>query len=232
MKAKRMIAVLLLVCLCFTLTACAVSNKADVLGVTYPTTPIDTASGGSAAQSDDAIAAGEVYRNEYFKFTCNLSDDWYVLNPDELSQMLGITYEALGDGTAGKLIQTSFENGSTQMDFYAVMASGGQTINVVLSKAKVLEMLLSDQQLLKVSIPLITSSLTDMGATNIASDTKQITFLSEDHVALILTSEYQGGQIQETILVIRQGGYLASITITDMTGNPTDDFVDYFQVIE
>lgn len=232
MKAKRMIAVLLLVCLCFTMTACDVSNKADVLGVTYPTTPIDTASGGSAAQSDDAIAAGEVYRNEYFKFTCNLSADWYVLNPDELSQMLGITYDALGDGTAGKLIQSSFENGSTQMDFYAVNTVGAQTINVVLSKAKVLEMLLSDQQLLKVSIPLITSSLTDMGATNIASDTKQITFLSEDHVALILTSEYQGGQIQETIFVIRQGGYLASITITDMTGNPTDDFVDYFQVIE
>ena len=232
MKAKRMIAVLLLVSLSLALSACTTGSSADVLGVTYPTTPLDTASGGSAAQSDDAIAAGEVYRNEYFKITCNLSDEWYVLNTDELSQMLGITYEALGDGTAGKLIQTSFENGSTQMDFYAVNTVGAQTINVVLSKAKVLEGLLTDQQLLTVSIPLITSSLTDMGATNIASDTKQINFLSEDHVALILTSEYQGGQIQETIFVIRQGGYLASITITDMTGNPTDDFVDYFQVIE
>ncbi len=232
MKAKRMIAVLLLVCLCFTLTACAVSNKADVLGVTYPTTPIDTASGGSAAQSDDAIAAGEVYRNEYFKFTCNLSDDWYVLNPDELSQMLGITYEALGDGTAGKLIQTSFENGSTQMDFYAVMASGGQTINVVISKAKVVERLLPDQLLLTASIPVLTSGLTDMGATDITSDTQNITFLGKERAALIVDANYQGASMHETIFLVRQGGYLASMTITDITGTSNQDFVDYFQVIE
>lgn len=232
MKAKRIIAALLLVSLCFTMTACAVSNKADVLGVTYPTTPIDTASGGSASQSDDAIAAGEVYRNEYFKFTCNLSDDWYVLNPDELSQMLGITYDALGDGTAGKLIQSTFENGSTQMDFYALLVSGGQTINVVISKAKVVELLLPDQLMLKVSIPIITSGLSDMGATDIKSDTQKLTILGKERAALIVDANYQGAAMHETIFVIRQGGYLASITITDINGTSNQDFVDYFQVIE
>ena len=232
MKAKRMIAVLLLLSLCLALSACSTGSSVGVLGVTYPTTPLDTASGGSAAQSDDAIAAGEVYRNEYFKFTCNLSDEWYVLNTDELSQMLGITYEALGDGTAGKLIQTSFETGSTQMDFYAVMASGGETINVVLSKAKVAERLLPDQLLLKASVPLLTSGLTDMGATNISSDTKELTFLGDQRFALIVQADYQGMAMQETIFLIRESGYIASITITDISGNPTDDYADYFQVIE
>ena len=229
---KRIIALALLFALSFTLSACAVANNTDVLGVTYPTTPLDTASGGSAAQSDDAIAAGEVYRNEYFKFTCNLSNDWYVLNPDELSQMLGITYDALGEGTAGKLIQNSFENGSTQMDFYAVLVSGGQTINVVISKAKVVELLLPDQLLLKVSIPILTSGLSDMGATDITSDTQKLTFLGKERAALIVEANYQGASMHETIFLVRQGGYLATITITDMTGNPTDDYIDYFQVIQ
>ena len=142
---KRILAISLLLALCFTLSACATGNE-NVLGVTYPTTPLDTASGGSAAQSDDAIAAGEVYRNEYFQFTCNLSDEWYVLNPDELSQMLGVTYDALGSGKAGELVQDAFNNGDTQMDFYTINTVGVQTINVVLSKAKILEVLLSDQQ--------------------------------------------------------------------------------------
>ena len=228
---KRILAISLLLALCFTLSACATGNE-NVLGVTYPTTPLDTASGGSAAQSDDAIAAGEVYRNEYFQFTCNLSDEWYVLNPDELSQMLGVTYNALGSGKAGELVQDAFNNGDTQMDFYAINTVDIQTINVVLSKAKILEVLLSDQQLLKASVPLLTSGLTDMGATDIQSDVQQITFLGKDRAALIVEANYQGSPIQETIFVIRQGGYLASITITDMTGSPTTDYVDYFQVID
>ena len=232
MKAKRMIAVLLLVSLSLALSACTTGSSADVLGVTYPTTPLDTASGGSAAQSDDAIAAGEVYRNEYFQYTCNLSDEWYVLNPDELSQMLGVTYDALGSGKAGELVQDAFNNGDTQMDFYAINTVDIQTINVVLSKAKILEVLLSDQQLLKASVPLLTSGLTDMGATDKQSDVQQITFLGKDRAALIVEANYQGSPIQETIFVIRQGGYLASITITDMTGSPTTDYVDYFQQID
>ena len=71
-----------------------------------------------------------------------------------------------------------------------------------------------------------------MGATDIQSDVQQITFLGKDRAALIVEANYQGSPIQETIFVIRQGGYLASITITDMTGSPTTDYVDYFQVIE
>ena len=89
-----------------------------------------------------------------------------------------------------------------------------------------------DQLLLKASVPLLSSGLTDMGATNISSDTKQLTFLEEQRYALVVQADYQGMAMQETIFLIREGGYLASITITDISGNPTDDYVDYFQVIE
>lgn len=232
MKAKRMIAVLLLATLCFTMTACTTGSSADVLGVTYPTTPLDTASGGSAAQSDDAIAAGEVYRNEYFNFTCNLSDEWYVLNQDELAQALGITYDALGDGTAGKIVQGSFESGATQMDFYAVNIDNGETINIILSKEKFVEHLLNNQMLLKASIPLLNSGLEDMGATNISSDTKELTFMGDQHLALIVHADYQGKTMQETIFILREDGYQASITVTDLSGTPNDDYVDYFQEID
>jgi hypothetical protein len=229
---KRILAISLLLALCFTLSACATGNE-NVLGVTYPTTPLDTASGGSAAQSDDAIAAGEVYRNEYFQFNCNLSVEWYVLNPDELlPNARCYVWTRWAAVKRANSLQDSFNNGDTQMDFYTINTVDVQTINVVLSKAKILEVLLSDQQLLKASVPLLTSGLTDMGATDIQSDVQQITFLGKDRAALIVEANYQGSPIQETIFVIRQGGYLASITITDMTGSPTTDYVDYFQVIE
>lgn len=235
MKAKRIIAAMLLVTMCFTMTACAAGDSAantDILGVTNPTKPLDSTSSSSTAQSDDAIAAGEVYRNDYFKFTCNLSNDWYVLNQDELAKVLGITYDAMGDSNAGKLVQKSFESGASQMDFYAVNINSGETINIVLTKEKLLERMLSDSQLLKASMPLLNKGLEDMGATNLSSDKKEITFMGDQHLALIVHADYQGKTIQETIFILRKDGYQASVTVTDLTGNPTDDYVDYFQVIK
>lgn len=233
MKAKRIIAVLLLATLCLTMTACAtVADNVDILGVTNPTTPLNTASGGHAAQSDDAIAAGEVYRNEYFSFTCNLSSDWYVLNQDELEQALGITYDALGDSNAGKIVQSTFESGVSQMDFYAVNIDSGETINIVLSKEKLAERMLPDALLLKASLPMINASLESMGAANISSDSKELTFLGDQHLALIILADYQGKSIQETIYIIRKNGYQASVTVTNLNGDSTEDSTDYFQVIQ
>ncbi|MEN6634361.1 MAG: hypothetical protein ABFC56_00745 [Clostridiaceae bacterium] len=231
MKAKRMIAVLLLATLCFTMTACATGSSADVLGVTYPTTPLDTASGGSAAQSDDAIAAGEVYRNEYFNFTCNLSDEWYVLNADEVDQVIGTARDAMGEGDASDVIKKSLDDGTSTMDFYAVSGSGTQTINIVLGKGTLLQRFLTEKQLLEASIPLLSAGLENMGAKNITYTNETVTVLGKEHAATFVSAEYQGVSLGERIFLILKGSYLSTITITDMAGNSTDDALAYFQSI-
>ena len=231
MKAKRIIAVLLLVTLCFTMTACATGNNADVLGVSNPTTPLDTASGNSTAQSDDAIAAGEVYRNEYFKFTCNLPDEWYVLNQEELAKVLGTAKDAMGEGEASDVIKKSLDDGTSIMDFYAVSGNNTQTINIVIGKLTSLQRLLTENQLLESSIPLMKAGLENMGAKNITYTNETVTILGKEHAASFVSSEYQGVSLNERICLILNGSYLSTITITDMAGNPTDDALTYFQSI-
>lgn len=234
MKANRIIAVLLLVTLCFTMTACSIGTSGsnpDVLGVSNPTTPLDTASGGHAAQSDDAIAAGEVYRNEYFQFTCNLPDEWYVLNSDEVDQLIGTAKDTMGEGGASDIIKKSLDDGTSIIDFYAISGSDKQTISIGLGKLTLLQQFLTEKQLLEVSIPLLTAGLENMGAKNITCTNETVTILGKEHAATFVAAEYQGVSLNERICLILKESYLSTITITDMAGNPTDDALAYFQSI-
>ncbi|MEZ4628967.1 MAG: hypothetical protein R2912_13095 [Eubacteriales bacterium] len=223
--AKRIFAILLLVALTLSMTACA---EANILGVSTPTTPLAVSDGSTVSDFEKSVA----YRNDYFKYTCELPDDWYVLNQEEIAQLLGYTVDTLGESDAGEIIQDSFESGESKMDFYAVAGDGLQNINIVLGELKVLEMLLPMQQLLDASTKTLVSGLENMGATNVTTSTKTIDFLGEERTALLVTGDYMGTTIYETIVVMRDGMYNSSVTMTSFGQDGAQDMLAYFQTID
>jgi hypothetical protein len=143
-----------------------------------------------------------------------------------------MTKNAVGEGDAGDIIKKSLDDGTSKMDFYAVSGSGTQTINIVLGKGKLIERFLTEEQLLQASISLLTSALENMGALNVTHSSDTVTVLGKDHAALRIQAEYQGVSIDEILCMVRKGSYLSTITITDMTGSPADEALDYFQTID
>lgn len=222
--AKRIFAILLLVTLSLSMVACA---EVDVLGVSTPTTALAVSDGSTVSDSETPVA----YRNDYFKYTCVLPDDWYVLNQDEIAQVLGYTVDTLGEGDAGDIFQDTFESGESKMDFYAFTDGGVRSINIVLGKMKVLEMLLPAQQLLDASTKLLVSGLEGMGATNITTSTKKIDFLGEERLSLLVQGDYMGGTLNETIFVMRDGMYMSTITMGGINQDVSQDMLNYFQPI-
>lgn len=223
--AKRIFAILLLVTLSLSMVACA---EVNVLGVSTPTTPLAVSDGSTVSDFETPVA----YRNDYFKYTCVLPDDWYVMNTDEIAQMVGYTVDTLGESDAGDIIQDTFESGESKMDFYAVAGDGLRNINIVLGKLKVMEMLLPLQQLLDSTSEVLVSGLESMGATNITTNTEKIDFLGEERLALLVHGEYMGATIYETIVVIRDGMYNFSITMTSLNQDTSQDMFAYFQPID
>ncbi len=222
--AKRLVAILLLAALFFTLSACSGTSE-NIYGVTNATTPLDTAS-----QSD--VTLGVAYRNDFFGYQCVLPSDWYVLNADELDQMLGIAKDAMGEGDASDVIKKSLDDGTSTMDFYAISGSGTQTMNIALGKLTPLQRLLTEKQLLEASIPLLRTGLEDMGATNITYTNETVTILGKEHAATFVSAELQGVTLNERICPILKGSYLSTITIVDIAGNSVDDALAYFQPID
>ena len=223
--AKRIFAILLLVALTLSMVACA---EVNILGVSTPTMPLAVSDGSTVSDFETPVA----YRNDYFKYTCVLPDDWYVLNTDEIAQMLGYTVDTLGESDAGEIIQDTFESGESKMDFYAIAGDGLQNINIVLGELKVLEMLLPMQQLLDASANTLVSGLENMGATNVTTSTKTIDFLGEERIALLVQGDYMGTTLYETIFVMRDGMYNSSITMTSFSQDGSEDMLAYFQSID
>lgn len=225
---KQLLALTIVITLCLTATACSSEN---IFGVTNPTTPLESSDTADSSQSDSAPVSTEAYRNEYFNFKCVLPEEWYVLNADEVDQVMGTVRDAIGEGDASDVIKKSLDDGTSIMDFYAVSGSGTQTINIVLGKVTLLQRFLSEEQLLEASIPLMSGGLENMGAKNITHTNETVTILGKEHAATFVSAEYQGVSLNERICLILKGSYLSTITITDMAGDPTDDVFAYFQSI-
>lgn len=223
--ANRMFAILLLVALSLSMVACA---KVNVLGVSTPTTPLAVSDGSSVSDTETPVS----YRNDYFGYQCVLPDDWYVLNEDEIAQMIGYTVDTLSESDAGDVIQETLDNGVSKMDFYAVAGDGLGNINIVLGKLKVIEMLLPLQQLLDASSEVLVSGLESMGATNVSTSTEKIDFLGEERLALLVQGEYTGATIYETIVVVRDGMYNFSVTMTSFGQDASQDMAAYFHPID
>jgi len=225
--SKRIIAILLLAVLLFALSACS-GSSVSILGVSTPTTPLAVSDGSTVSDSETPVA----YRNDYFKYSCVLPNDWYVLNEDELSQVLGRTSDALGENETGDVIQQALESGESLMDFYSFSGDSTRTINIVLGKVRLLDMLLPEQTLIDASVPLLTSGLADMGATNITHSTERVEFLGKERVALNVQGDFQGVAIYETIFIMRKGLYVSSFTVSSLEQDTAQDSLAYFQIID
>ena len=108
-QTKRFFAILLLAALLFSLSGCSISG-ASVFGVTNPSTPLENAASDDSTLSDSESPAA--YTNDYFGYTCALPDDWYVLNADEVDQVIGTARDAMGEGDASDIIKKSLDDGT------------------------------------------------------------------------------------------------------------------------
>jgi len=223
--AKRIFAILLLVTLALSMVAC---SEVDVLGVSTPTTPLAVSDGSTVSDTETPVA----YRNDYFKYTCVLPDDWYVMNTDEIAQIIGYTTDALGEGSSAEILQESLDKGENLIDFYAASGDFTQTINVVLGQAKLLEIVLSEQAIVDAGAVLLIDGLTNMGVTNISHSTERVEFLGEERIALNVQGDYQNGKLYEVIFVMRKGLYLSNFSFSGNDLAAVQNSIQYFQPID
>jgi len=227
MKANRIVAATLLVTLCFTMTACAAGNP-DVLGVSNPTTPLAVSDGSTLSDSEPPIA----YQNDYFGYKCVLPEDWYVLNDEEISEQIDETNEAFSDSESFKLIRKSLDDGASVTEFYAYSRNYSQTINIVLSKGKLLDLFLPIPVLLETAMLVSATALEDMGLTNISHKIEKVDFLGKENDALNIEGDIQSDTLYQVTFLLRKGFYLSTISVSGYDQDSLQSLLDYFQVIE
>lgn len=167
---------------------------------------------------------GLVYENEYFGIGCALGDDWNLYSQEEVEEINKQTATLLSDDYA-KLL----ENAASITDMYAMNVNGVDTMNVGIQKLSKLEALaVTEQANLEAAVPMIKEAFAQMGLTDMTTEIHTTTIAGVEHPVLWFGGMMGEYPVYEQLFCIKNGSYLASITVCSWLEDDTDDYLALF----
>jgi uncharacterized lipoprotein YehR (DUF1307 family) len=218
---KKIAALLLAVMLMLSLAACG-DEPAPNVDTDKTTTPATTTPATTEAEEPRAqlgTVEGTVYTNTFLGITADMGADWTFAPKSDLAQILGMATENITDED----LLNALESSGVIYDMYAVNNDGMQNINITMENLNVLQSLaVTEQAYLEASKDQLAPALEDMGYENVTVTLTEIEFAGKSHAALKLHGTISDMDFYETLVCIKQGSYIACVTVgafgTDTTG--------------
>lgn len=241
---KRVTVVLSGILLCMSLLACKMP-QIRITGTSYPTTPNSGASAGlgaalnpdgsideeatRAAQSAELVnPEGYAYQNAFFNVACTVPEGWHVYNEDERNILAGVVDEMSDGSKLDGAYQKALDSGTSVFDFYADSEDQTQSINIIVSKTSVLEMLFSENQMLQFAINPTLDLLENSGMENLSDSIETVSFLGKNHNVLKIQGEYPDTPVFEELVYLRRGPFIAVITVSSVYDDSNSALLGYW----
>lgn len=178
-------------------------------------------------------ANGGVYTNDFLKIGCKLDENWSFYNDDQLAQLSGITADAIQDEDISKLFRESADSGKVIFDMYAASADGLATINILFENLGVVYgFALDEDKYIDLAMENLQQSLEASGIEKIALEKTAVDFAGASRAAIAITGELSGVPLYESLICMKQGNYMASITICSVGENITEQLAGLFYAID
>ena len=254
---KRLISILLIFTLLFSLTACtdkqpegtlspldtstaeAEATTAEELTTEIPTTeepataePVtEPASDEESATSNvDISVIGSIIDRVYKNTHFGIS---CTLNHDwtiATKEEIAQISGLTTDLLTDENLANQLKNSGIIYDLYASASEGLVTLNITLENLGLLYGLtLSEQDYVDMSIGQLPTALESMGFTDVTAESITLTFAGEEHAAIRLHAVYQGIDFYETLVCVKSGTYMACITAASYLENITTDVLAFFE---
>jgi len=233
MKIKKILAVLLVFVMLFSLAACGGASEDEVKGdITYNDDAIadkdDTAD--DEAKFELGNASGSKYENKFIGIGCNIPEGWRFYSDEEIAELNGLVLEN-GTEELVELLQQS----DYFYDMYAVNeASTLSSINVTLEKvgtALVTKETL--KQTAQASLDMVKETYKNVGYTDMEGSVGEISVGDIEFVCFELVSNFQDQfKIHQISLMTYKGGYAASIALCADSEEALDDLLKNLYVLK
>lgn len=169
--------------------------------------------------------SGAVYENSFFGFGCQLSENWIFASQEELSQMNGWAADAIGDEAISELVR----NSNTFYDMCANSADGLMQINVGVENLGALYgLILTEEEYVDMSIENVQQALLSMGFTDVKAEKNTLSFAGAEHFGLHLVSTTEGVQLYQQLVCVKNGDYMACVTVTSGLADATEEMMGAF----
>jgi hypothetical protein len=167
-----------------------------------------------------------VYTNGFLGITCQLDAQWTVFNKEQLAQLMGLTSDLMNNDA----VENALENGTVVMAFYAQSLDGTLNMNIALERLSLVNGILMDEEsYINVSKSQLAPALESMGMENVTVETAKIQFAGEERHGLRIHATIQGIDFDEALVCIKNGNYIASVTVGTVGENKTDDLLAMFK---
>ena len=216
---KKLLTLLLALCLMLSLIACGKTAPSDDTSSTEILSDEFglTAKGGNPSFGEFNKNS---YKNEFLRLSINFSDDWVFFSREELLAANNITAET------EKAQQEAINKAETVYLFYGQEINTFNTIKI--SAKKTSGDLSMEDALLKTQNETV-AVLEKMNATDIKSDISAISIGKRDISASKIVSTFVGQQSEKTEFLIRSGDYLITVSINAYT--KTSDIISMFGIL-
>lgn len=164
------------------------------------------------------VTSGNTYENYFFGYGVTLGADWNMKTQKEIEIQ---REQTIGLAGGADNIKAAFD--VTITDMMAVNANGYDTINVGIEKPNVDPSLYTEDDYVKSSKDPACQALEQMGLENVECQDGTYTIQGESHAAGKIHGTYNGEDVYELLIVVKEGEYISVITVCTWGTDSTDE---------
>lgn len=212
MKLKKVIALILAMCMVLSAAACGTTNE-DIRGeIKNDGESIDNEDGTSEEEDEIVlsvgVASGSVYESEFMNIGWTLPEGWTFMTEEEMATMNQVVADMLGNED----IASQIEDGETFCDMSAYNAVG-ETINIQIEKMAATTALTVDEvAYADIALEQLPAVFEPLGY-SVKCEKQQITLAGKTCEGVYVELGYQGAYIYEKMALIKVGQYMCVITV-------------------
>lgn len=166
---------------------------------------------------------GQVYENAYMGFGVKLDRNWVIATAEEAAEVVGMGAQFMG-------VDEQLSQG-TYCDLYA-MTADNTALNIMLQKESLYTKIYKDEQILEVSAEIIVSQFESIGMSDVQVELTTATFAGRQCAAMGISGSMSGITLVETMILWREGDYMATITVGGRDAAACGETMELFYALD
>ena len=173
---------------------------------------------------------GNEYVSELLGIRATFSEDWHLLDEEEIAELMGYTADLITDETLSDALR---ESGSV-CDLYAVRSDGsGDNLNVQLEDlGKLYGSFLSEEAYLSIALPKLEEALGNLDIQDLALERQEFDFAGDTRQSVLITGSSGGVAFVERMIFLKSGQYMASLTAFSTDSARLDEMLAVFEALD
>ncbi len=207
---KKLFAIILVVALLFSFTACGKKDEPK-------------------KEFSRGVVTGTTYENEFLGLGMKFDESWVFLSDEEIAALYGYTNELLGDD-----FEEYLKNATVIYDMYAQSTATSCSVNINFEKLSALGSMQTANMEVFVSsvMPTVVDSLESAGCSNVTYELCDIKIGDKTFEGSTLSAELMGVKLYQVLICIKCDGYIANISIASPLADNTQSIIDCFYILD